>query len=285
MEKVFTMKLKYVLPLLLAAGLAAQDNLSLEQAFALALEQNIGIRIARNQTAISENNASIGGAGLLPSINASAGLLNNDFDGYQNNLPVTAVTTKTSTGLSLSYTLFSGLSRVYAFRSLQEQVNSAELQERLTIENTLLGVAQAYFNLAAAGENLAIAEDQLRLSRERRSLSQERMTLGSLGRIDYLSARVDFNADSISFLNTRQTYADASRDLNLLLGREPDRQYTVEPDDSPFTRHSQAELREQALSDNGSLNLTGSTLELSLLNLKSSQSSFLPQINYTASYG
>ncbi|MFH1851639.1 MAG: TolC family protein, partial [Candidatus Neomarinimicrobiota bacterium] len=47
----------------------------------------------------------------------------------------------------------------------------------------------------------------------------------------------------------------------------------------------QAELREQALSDNGSLNLTGSTLELSLLNLKSSQSSFLPQINYTASYG
>lgn len=271
--------------LILTGGLMAQNSLSLEDVFEQALDQNFGIRIARNQTEVSANNATLGKAGFLPTLNASAGAINTDFDGYQNSIPAEYIATRSSAGLSLSYNLFSGLSRWYGYQNLQEQSKSTALQEKLTIENTLLGVAQAYFNLVAAEENLAIVADQLDVSRERLALSRERMELGSLGRIDYLSAQVDFNTDSLAYLTARQNRADARRNLNLLLAWEPEKQYQVRPDNSPHTVYQQADLLRQALANNSAYQLQTTALDQALLGLKSSKTGFLPQINYTASLG
>ena len=264
---------------------ASPDSLSLENAFKAALNNNYQIQIARNLTEVSDNNATLGNAGLLPSLNASTGANYTDFDGIQNGVAVDGASTNTSTGLSLSYTLFNGLSQIYAYRNLKEQLNSAELQERLTIENTLLGVAQAYFNLITADQNLEIVEEQLRVSRERLTLSRERMELGSLGRLDYLSAQVDFNTDSIAFMNIQQTKDDARRNLNVLLGWESKKEITVQPDESPFTNYELGDLTEKSRLNSSVLLLSASSVKQFQLNLKSSKTSFLPRLTYSTSIG
>ncbi|NQT97206.1 MAG: TolC family protein, partial [Candidatus Marinimicrobia bacterium] len=264
---------------------ASPENLSLENAFKAALKNNYQIQIARNLTEVSDNNATLGNAGLLPSLNASTGANYTDFDGIQNGFVVDGASTNTSAGLSLSYTLFNGLSQIYAYRNLKEQLNSAELQERLTIENTLLGVAQAYFNLITADQNLEIVEEQLRVSRERLTLSRERMELGSLGRLDYLSAQVDFNTDSIAFMNIQQAKDDARRNLNVLLGWESEKEIAVQPDDSPFTNYELGDLAEKSRLNSSAILLSASSVEQSQFNLKSSKTSFLPLLTYSTSIG
>jgi len=264
---------------------ASPENLSLENAFKAALKNNYQIQIARNLTEVSDNNATLGNAGLLPGLNASTGANYTDFDGIQNGAAVDGASTNTSAGLSLSYTLFNGLSQIYTYRNLKEQLNSAELQERLTIENTLLGVAQAYFNLITADQNLAIVQEQLRVSRERLTLSRERMELGSLGRLDYLSAQVDFNSDSIAFMNIQQTKDDARRNLNVLLGWESEKKIVVQPDESPFTNYELTDLAEKSRLNSSSILLSTSSVEQSQLKLKSSKTSFLPQLTYSTFLG
>lgn len=264
---------------------ASPENLSLENAFKAALNNNYQIQIARNLTEVSDNNATLGNAGLLPSLNASTEANYTDFNGIQNGVVVDGASTNTSAGLSLSYTLFNGLSQIYAYRNLKEQLNSAELQERLTIENTLLGVAQAYFNLITADQNLEIVEEQLRVSQERLTLSRERMVLGSLGRLDYLSAQVDFNTDSIAFMNIQQAKDDARRNLNVLLGWESEKELAVQPDNSPFTSYELTDLSEKTRVNSSVLLLSASSVEQSQLNLKSSKTSFLPQLTYSTSFG
>ena len=264
---------------------ASPDSLSLEDAFKATLKNNYQIQIARNLTEVSDNNATLGNAGLLPSLNASTGANYADFDGIQNGVAVDGASTNTSAGLSLSYTLFNGLSQIYAYRNLKEQLNSAELQERLTIENTLLGVAQAYFHLITADQNLEIVEEQLRVSRERLTLSRERMELGSLGRLDYLSAQVDFNTDSIAFMNIQQAKDEGRRNLNVLLGWESEKEIAVQPDYSPFTSYELTDLSEKTKLNSSVILLSASSVEQSQLNLKSSKTSFLPQLTYSTSYG
>ncbi len=279
------MKKLLLTTLILGSFLLAQEALTLEAAINTALENNYGIKMVRNSTRMSENSASLGNAGLLPTIDASSATYYQDFDGVQNGVPVDAASTTNSAGLSLSYTIFNGLNGLNTYQLLQEQSNGAQLQERLTIENTLLGVAQAFFNQAAAKENLTITAELLRVSRERLALTEERVALGSEGRLEHLSARVDFNVDSIAFLDAEYNYNNARRELNVLLGWKPDKQYEVLQNLDDFPAFELDQLQEQARNNNSAYLLSENSITTAALNLKSSKGSFLPRISYTASYG
>lgn len=60
--------------LAIAVVLQAQDVLTLEAAFTQALQNNYQIRMQQNQQAIAQNSATIGNAGLLPSVSADASI-------------------------------------------------------------------------------------------------------------------------------------------------------------------------------------------------------------------
>lgn len=56
---------------LLHAVQAQQDTLRLDEAIQLGLQNNYAIQIAHNESAIAENNASLGNAGFLPRLSAN----------------------------------------------------------------------------------------------------------------------------------------------------------------------------------------------------------------------
>jgi len=225
--KKFLYRLLCITPVLLNQPATAQQTLSLGEAWNRALEENHSLQVARNNSEIGKNNSNPGNAGLLPKLDAYSGV---DYANSGENSPSGPLTTytRTSAGVQISYTLFDGLNNIYTFKKLRNSGRIAGLQEKLAVEQTLIGVSQAYFEVAGSAENLSLSDETLQISRQRLERARNRNQFGRSNTLELLNAEVDFNTDSISFLNAR-LYADqARRNLNVLLNLSADQSFTVE---------------------------------------------------------
>lgn len=273
--------------------------LSREQAVALMLESNYGIKIAENTTEIAENNTSLLNSGYLPSLQGTAGATldendsNTDFNGAldQNGVPRpdieinNAQTTQYNAGLSLNYTLFDGLGRLYNFKRLKEQYQLSKLEARETIETTTVQLMSVYLEIARITENLAVFEEILEISKKREERAQYQFDYGQVNKLEVLNARVDINTDSINVLNAKQSLRNTKRDLNLLLNRELDANFVV---DTTVTLQSQLiidSFLEKVAQNNVRLLQSQSSLQISEYNIKTSRALLLPRIGLTGSYG
>jgi outer membrane protein TolC len=160
----------------------AQENvLSKEEAIKLALDNNFGIKVARNLVEISDNNRGILNSGYLPNLSGTAGANYNELNSItaypgqfeSNGEPRADLEIKNAesqnfnAGLGVNYTLFDGLGRLYNYKRLQEQYQLSELQARETIENTLLQLLSVYFEVARLTENQNVLQQALEISTQR----------------------------------------------------------------------------------------------------------------------
>ncbi|MEM8569242.1 MAG: TolC family protein, partial [Bacteroidota bacterium] len=67
----------------LSAVSFGQEIMTLESAIDLALENNYGIKIARSNQKIAENNSTLGNAGFLPVVTLDANQNNSQVNGEQ----------------------------------------------------------------------------------------------------------------------------------------------------------------------------------------------------------
>ncbi len=293
--------IRKLLILLLASGsVFAQDlTLSKEEAMALALEANYGIRMARNQVAIAENNSSILNSGYLPTVVAVAGANYNrddstiEFPGQtledgspRPDLELNkAEAQRYNSALQVDYTLFDGLGRYYNYKSLKESYELSALQARETIENTMLQMLAVYFEIARLTENEKVLQEALRISSERVKRAQYAFEYGQDTRLNILNAEVDVTNDSINLLNTRQQLANAKRDLNRLLGGELDRTYQVDTLVNFIPELKLQDFITEAEANNVALLQAESNLELNAYDIKIARSGYLPRVGLTGSYG
>ena len=278
----------------------AQDSLlTREEAVTLALENNFGIQVARNQVEIAGNNASILNSGYLPSLTGQAGAnysrndSRTEFPGQvdENGDPVpdvelnNAETQQYSGSLNLNYTLFDGLGRFYNYKSLKEQYHLSELQARETIENTILQLFSVYFEVARLTENVNIFSEALRISRDRITRAEYAFEFGQNTKLDILNAQVDVTNDSINLLNARQQLANARRDLNVVMSRDLNEVFRVDTM-IRFTPMPQVEgFIEEALENNVAILQTERNLAINEYDIKINRSGYLPTIGLSGSYG
>lgn len=285
-----------------AKAYAQQSDASLltrEQAVELMLENNYGIQIARNSEIIAENNTSILNSGYLPSLQGTAGASidendsKTDFNGAldANGLPRddieinNAQTTQYNAGLSLNYTLFDGLGRLYNYKRLKEQYQLSQLQARSTIETTTVQLMSVYLEIARLTENEKIFQENLKISKQREKRAQYQFDYGQVNKLEVLNARVDINADSINLLNSRQQLRNTKRDLNLLLNRDLDSQYVVDTTVTFQNVLMMDSFLEKVQENNVSLLQAESTLQISDYDIKTTKALLLPRIGLTGSYG
>ncbi|GAK90008.1 agglutination protein [Nonlabens ulvanivorans] len=181
----------------LREAFAQQPDASLltrEQAVELMLENNYGIQIARNSEIIAENNTSILNSGYLPSLQGTAGASidendsKTDFNGAldgngapRDDIEINnAQTTQYNAGLSLNYTLFDGLGRLYNFKRLKEQYQLSQLQARSTIETTTVQLMSVYLEIARLTENEKIFQENLQISKQREQRAQYQFDYGQV---------------------------------------------------------------------------------------------------------
>ncbi|MCE2613114.1 TolC family protein [Flavobacteriaceae bacterium D16] len=283
----------------LSGAIAQEALLSKQEAVSLALENNFGIQVARNQVKLAENNKSILNSGFLPNLTGTAGANYNrddseiEFPGQvledgspRPNLKIEQAEAQRYNGnLSVNYTLFDGLGRLYNYRSLKEQYELSELQARETIENTMLQLFSVYFEVARLTENQNVLLQALEISRDRITRSEYSFEFGQSTKLDILNAQVDATNDSISLLNAQQQLANTKRDLNVVLNRSLNEGFVV---DTLIRFIPMLELEEyiaDAKENNVALLQTEKNLRINEYDIKVSQSGYLPRLNLNGSYG
>jgi len=263
----------------------AQDMLTLEDAIAITLKENHSVQIVRNSAEISRNNDHIGGAGLLPRVDivSSTSYSDNEIETAAGKVNESATTT--SAKLQASYTLFDGLGRIYTYKKLNSLNESAQLQSRNQIELSIVETSILYFNVAEAYENLKLASESLEISRQRLERAQNRSRYGQANTIEVLSAEVDFNTDSVSYVNAKLVLDQSKRYLNVLLNRDVNIDFQVNFDVEFSYKINLPDLQDKAANNNAAYLLTAGNIRQSEYDLKIATSSFMPQLDFQTSYG
>ncbi|WP_419212660.1 TolC family protein [Maribacter sp. X9] len=278
----------------------AQDKtLSKEEAVVLALENNYGIEIAKNEIEIADNNASILNSGYLPTLTGTAGANYNRLDSntkypgqFTNDgnptpdLEISKAESQSySSGLNLNYTLFDGLGRFYNFKRLKEQYQLSTLQARETIENTMLQMFSVYFEIARLTENRNVQKKALEISNDRIKRAEYSFEYGQNTKLDILNAQVDVTNDSINLLNTEQQLANAKRDLNVVLNQNLNEVYEVDTTVVFIPKFQIVEFMGQAISNNVAILQTETNLNINAYDIKVNKSGYLPTVGLTGTYG
>ncbi|MEX2601556.1 MAG: TolC family protein, partial [Balneolaceae bacterium] len=205
----------------------SQDSLfTLDQAIELGLENNHGIRISRNLAEISSNNLTLGNAGFLPEISASASrsesVVNSRFEtAASSGENRGAESTSTNAGVSLNWTLFDGFQMFIAHEQLGELEELGSMELRLQMEETVSLIITSYLSITRISGQLRVFEDAVAVSRERIEIAETKRDLGSGSEYELLQARNDLNADRAAVLRERNRLEDAKILLNEILGRSP----------------------------------------------------------------
>ena len=275
--------------LLLPSTISAQEMLSRDEAMKLALEYNYDIQVAQKSIESAKNNASIYNSGYLPTATA-AGNGQITYNAGENQTvqgdfsfdPAEAYNYSASVGLN--YVIFNGLGRMYNYKQLKEQHNLTELQAKQIIENTMLQLSNAYFEIARLAENISILKTALDISKTRQTRAEYSYEYGQGTQLNILNAEVDVNNDSINLLNTKQQLENAKRNLNLITGRSLDTDFTIDTN-VVFTMAFDAdELTARALERNIQIAQTKSQLKNSEYAIKASRAGWFPALSANAAY-
>ena len=274
----------------------AQEVLTKERALEITLENNFGIKIAKNNLAIAENNTSIYNSGKLPTatINSGANYSRNnqsltftDRDtGDDSEISGNGVVAKTyNASLALNYTIFDGFGRKYNVQQLKQTYNLTELQARETIENTYLQLFTTYFQIARLSENTDNLAEALTISKQRLQRAQYQYDYGQSTKLEFLNAQVDVNNDSIALIAAKQQLNNAKRGLNIILGKETNANFLVETEVEYNNMLSFEELKTKTLQNNSLLKQNEQNIAISEFNVKINKASYMPSLNFNASYG
>ena len=284
------MKLKLIIGLMIFGVTAsAQEVLTRDDAMELALQHNYDIQVAQKNIESAENNKSIYNTGYLPTATASgAGQVtfnsgeNRTVQGDQTFDAAAAYNYSASVGVN--YVIFNGLGRMYNYKQLKEQHNLTELQAKQIIESTMLQLSNAYFNIAQLSENLGILRDALAISKTRLKRAEYGYEYGQGTQLNILNAEVDINNDSINLLNTKQQLANAKRNLNLIMGRTLETDFTVDTNVVFQLALNTNEIIAKALERNVQIEQTKSQLRNSEYAIKASRAGWFPSLSANAAY-
>ncbi len=269
----------------------AQELLSKENAIKLALENNYGIKIAKNKIKIAENNASIYNSGYLPKVTANAGAnYNNNSSEFTSQSgdksEINDAESKVyNASIGLNYTLFDGLGRTYNYKKLKETYNLSELEAQAIIESSVLQIFATYYDVAQLTVDAINILESLKISKQRLERANYSFDYGQSTKLQVLNAEVDVNNDSIRYINTQRFLANSKRDLNLLLGRTITADFTVDTDVAFNLIFNYQNLLEKAKSHNIEMQKVAKSIELSDFDIKINKSDLYPTLNFNSSYG
>ena len=272
---------------------AAQDTLTVQQAIAHALSKNYDVLVQQNNAEKSENLAHPGQAGLLPTIalngNAGAGIQNTKIEiaGQADDIVNTgAKLINYSAAVSLNYTVFTGFANKYRFDQLKINADMADISTRMLIENTMLQVVSAYYNALRAQQNTAALKQSLALSKQNWQLARERQLLSGGSALNTLNSEVNFQRDSINYLNAVSIENEAMIALNLVMGESDIAQaHNLSRDEQVLGVFNDViELEKTATEDNSEMRSIRQSMQLSMLDLRLAKASYSPVLSLQSSY-
>lgn len=268
--------------------LNAAEELSLEDAVRISLDNNYTIKIARSEAQIDENNVSRGNAGFLPSLdltgranksnqNVSQVFLDGsqvEKDGAQSSLY--------EGNLGLNWTVFDGFRMFISFDRLSDLKDIGQLKLKSKVELTIRDVVNSYYNILRQKLALDVATDNLEISRSRYQYVNDRFEVGTASKIDLLQAGVDLNADISDSLDQQINYDNIKIEFNKLLNRNIDAEFNVSANLEIPNDYQKSEL--EKVDNNIDIRIAHKIVEINKYDIEALRSEFYPRISLYGTY-
>lgn len=271
--------------------ISAQEKLTLEQAIGIALQNNYAINISKSEAEIAKNNVTKGNAGMLPEINLNAGATFSGNDTKQEYLDASrntdvkgAQSNNVNSGLNLNWILFDGMKMFISYDKLKELNKTSEFASKLQIENTMVEVIMAYYDLVRQKQLLKVSDNLITIYEERLRVAKTRWEVGKSAKTDFLQAQVDLNAQKTARIKQVSALTNLKAKLNQILSRQATIDFDI-TDDIELNKNLKPEtFNSTALKMNTSLLLQQSYISVNEFSIREFQSERYPDISLNANY-
>jgi outer membrane protein TolC len=275
---------------LYSLGASGQDLLTKEQAVKLALENNLGIKLAQNTSGVALNNTSVYNLGKLPVVTLNGSYnyrLDNTTANFQDGRTASldfAPSQAANASVNASYTLFDGYMRRYNTQQFQERYELSLLEVEATMENIAAQTLSQYYQIASLSENQSIIEEGMKISAERLERASQQFEYGQGTKLAVLNAQVDLNNDSLNFFNNNLQIYNAKRTLNNLLVDMESVDYTLDPNADFIANWSKEELKEKVINQNLAVSQIDKNIEIGNISIDLANARKLPVVGTNLSY-
>ena len=272
------------------AKTSAQEILTIEDAMKIALENNFEIKIAKNNSKISETNVTTGNAGMLPTATASITDNNSVQNSSQTRQDGTTTSLKNAKnnslnyGVSLGWTVFDGMKMFAKLDQLKELQKLGDSELKRTVLVKIGQVNSAYYDLVQQQQQLSALDTTIVISKQRLTLAQNRFTIGKASKLEVLNAQVDLNSDQVALLRQKESYKNAKILLNQFLARDPQIDFTVTDLVKVDNKLILADLMDLAQKQNPGLESQIINKRIAELQLKQVKADRYPVVNLTSGY-
>jgi len=270
--------------------LKAQDTLRLEDAIATALKNNYDIRLVNNDILIAKNNLNIGNAGMLPILGGTfseGGSRQNtqqtrstgaqvEADGVRN--------TNMSYGAELDWTVFDGFQMFTNYDRLKELQKQGEANAKSTILSTISDVVEAYQSVVRQQKLVTATDSALLISRLRVVIAENKLQIGRGSKLDVLTAKVDYNTDTTTYLQQKNILSTSKVTLNQLMARDLNTKFTASEKFEIEDNLKLAELEALTMQLNPNLQNAIINKRLADLNLKAVKGQRYPVVAVNGGY-
>ncbi|MFB9080548.1 TolC family protein [Flavobacterium procerum] len=273
-----------------SANIVGQEVLTIEDAMKIALENNFEIKIAKNNTKISETNVTFGNSGMLPT--ATANVVDNNSIMNSSQTRQDGTTTKLDNaknnsltyGVSLGWTVFDGMKMFARHDQLKELQKLGDAELKRTILVKIGQVNSAYYDLVQQQQQLAALDTTIVISKQRLTLAQNRFSIGKASKLEVLNAQVDLNSDQVALLRQKESYANAKILLNQYLARDPKIDFKVTDEVTVDNKLVLVDLMELAKKQNPALEAQIINKRIAELQLKQVRADRYPVLRLTSGY-
>lgn len=268
----------------------AQEQITLEQVVALALEKNYDVLLIKNSAQASSTDNSYANAAFLPSLNATGSKLwnkNNQKQILANDSLVerNGVRTENLQGsVQLIWTLFDG-TKMFALR---ERIAEQEVRGLLNVKdqmvNTISAVIVNYYNVVRQKQQWMALQEQISVNEERVKLATRKLEVGVGGKPELLQAKVDLNAQRTSMLQQETIIAQLKDLLNGLVGQQLPTNFDVADSIAINLNLQQSAIQSAVSVSNYSLLSAKEGVSIARLSLRERTAEKFPVINFVSAY-
>jgi TolC family type I secretion outer membrane protein len=267
--------------------------LTLADALNTALLQNASILKAKNDFEAEQGLVIQTRAIALPQVTASGrvadearGLIQ-AFPGNPNPAP----TKSWSTGIQIVQTIYDGGKSIAALRSASTTKKQSLAVYQTAVEDTLLSVRLAYYDVLLAAQQVTVHEASVKLLQKELEDQQHRLDAGTVPKFNVLRAEVAVANERPNLIQAKNSYRISKNNLSNLLGynlpRDVWEDIPLNLTDGFDTAPLEVNLPDavqQALSKRTELEAARRTVDLQKLNVTSAKSTYQPQVALFGGY-
>ncbi len=286
----------FAIPLVPASS--AQDTapgsdartITFNEAIQLALENNAGLRQARNEIDGRSSAVTQRRSDFLPNLTASFSGSQRFGTTFDTNVGgfVDESTLVASASLSSSVNVFDGFGNIARLRTAQINLEQSELDLQRTEQDVIFEVMSQYLDIILSKENVRIQEENLQSQKQQLEQTEEFVRVGMQPQSDLFQQEAQVASAELALLQAERQFQVNQVQLIRTLQLDPFEMYefdviTIEEDDLSIEQYALDTLMQQAFDRRPDLQSEERSIASSEQGIREARSGYFPSVSLNAS--